>query len=111
MLDARGHGESGGRAMDFGWFGDADIAAATLTSASVPTYGRAAVATSGYTRYLLITAGTVPDEGHAAAYVATGAPDRVASWTVAGAGHTGGLARAPDEWATRVVSSHRDALC
>jgi dienelactone hydrolase len=29
LLDARGHGESGGRAMDFGWYGDADIAAAT----------------------------------------------------------------------------------
>jgi pimeloyl-ACP methyl ester carboxylesterase len=26
--DARGHGESGGRAMDFGWYGDRDIAAA-----------------------------------------------------------------------------------
>ena len=29
MLDARGHGASGGRAMDFGWYGDADIAAGT----------------------------------------------------------------------------------
>jgi pimeloyl-ACP methyl ester carboxylesterase len=29
MIDARGHGESGGRAMDFGWYGDLDIAAAT----------------------------------------------------------------------------------
>ena len=27
-FDARGHGASGGRAMDFGWFGDTDIAAA-----------------------------------------------------------------------------------
>jgi hypothetical protein len=33
--------------------------------------------TSGDTRYLLITAGDVPDEGHAAAHVAAGAPDRV----------------------------------
>ena len=29
MLDARGHGDSDGRAMDFGWWGDVDIAAAT----------------------------------------------------------------------------------
>jgi fermentation-respiration switch protein FrsA (DUF1100 family) len=29
MVDARGHGESGGRAMDFGWHGDGDIRAAT----------------------------------------------------------------------------------
>jgi len=28
MLDARGHGESTGRAMDFGWWGDADVTAA-----------------------------------------------------------------------------------
>ena len=28
LTDARGHGESGGRAMDFGWFGDADTTAA-----------------------------------------------------------------------------------
>lgn len=27
MMDARGHGRSGGRAMDFGWHGDADVAA------------------------------------------------------------------------------------
>jgi fermentation-respiration switch protein FrsA (DUF1100 family) len=29
MIDARGHGESTGRAMDFGWYGDLDITAAT----------------------------------------------------------------------------------
>ena len=29
LVDARGHGESAGRAMDFGWHGDEDIAAAT----------------------------------------------------------------------------------
>lgn len=28
LFDARGHGASGGRAMDFGWFGDSDLAAA-----------------------------------------------------------------------------------
>ena len=189
MIDARGHGESGGRAMDFGWHGDADIAAATaylarrpdvqrdriglvglsmggeqalgasatnelvhavvaegatartaadeawlsdryglrgqpqeqleraqdrvtdaLTSASVPTSSRATVATSGQTRYLLITAGTVPDEGHSAAYVAAVAPGRVETWIVAGAGHAGGLSTAPDEWAEGVVGFLSDAL-
>jgi len=29
LVDARGHGASGGRAMDFGWLGDPDIDAAT----------------------------------------------------------------------------------
>ncbi|MET0909883.1 MAG: alpha/beta hydrolase [Ilumatobacteraceae bacterium] len=28
LTDARGHGQSGGRAMDFGWYGDADTRAA-----------------------------------------------------------------------------------
>jgi len=28
LTDARGHGQSGGRAMDFGWYGDADTLAA-----------------------------------------------------------------------------------
>jgi dienelactone hydrolase len=28
LFDSRGHGQSGGRAMDFGWFGDPDLAAA-----------------------------------------------------------------------------------
>ena len=36
MIDARGHGDSGGRAMDFGWHGDADIAAATAFLAGRP---------------------------------------------------------------------------
>jgi dienelactone hydrolase len=189
LLDARGHGHSGGRAMDFGWHGDSDIAAATgylanrpdvdpqrlgvvgmsmggeealgatatnnliravvaegatarsaadeawlsdeyglrgllqeqlehaqdwvtdsLTSASVPTSNRAAVEASGDIRYLLITAGDVPDEGHAAAHVAAGAPDRVQTWTVRGAGHTEGLETQPDEWEGRVIAFLTDAL-
>ena len=28
LFDARGHGRSGGRAMDFGWYGDRDVSAA-----------------------------------------------------------------------------------
>ncbi|MET0902577.1 MAG: alpha/beta fold hydrolase [Acidimicrobiales bacterium] len=188
MIDARGHGESEGQSMDFGWHGDTDVPAATafladrpevdadriglvglsmggeeaigasgldtriaavvaegatarnaadeawlseefgvrgafqeqlerlqdrlidfLTSASVPIAGRAAVEASD-AQYLLITAGKVSDEGHAAAHMATGAPDRVQIWTVAGAGHTAGLATAPEEWEERVVSFLSDAL-
>jgi dienelactone hydrolase len=36
LIDARGHGASGGTAMDFGWHGDSDIAAATGYLASRP---------------------------------------------------------------------------
>ena len=189
LVDARGHGDSEGRAMDFGWHGDADIAAATrflanrpeidrqrigvvgmsmggeealgasatnellravvaegatarsardeawlsdqygfrglvqeqleriqdwvtdpLTSASIPTSGRAAVEASGDTRYLLITAGDVADEAHAAAYVAAAAPDRVETWAVPDAGHTEGLQTAPEEWEARVVAFLSDTL-
>jgi uncharacterized protein len=189
MVDARGHGDSGGRAMDFGWHGDDDIAAATaylatrpdvdadrigavglsmggeeaigatatnrllravvaegatartaadeawlsdrygargavqeqlervqdwvsdiLTDASVPTSLRGAVAASGRTRYLLITAGNEPDEGSAAAYVSAESPERVATWTVDDAGHTEGLDVAPEEWTDRVVTFLTDTL-
>jgi pimeloyl-ACP methyl ester carboxylesterase len=183
LLDARGHGQSGGRAMDFGWRGDLDVAAAVdflrdiagidaariglvgmsmggeeaigasavltdlravvaegatgrvaaddgwlssaygvrggmqeqlervqdwitdlLTSASPPTGLRDAVASTETTRYLLISAGKVADEEHAAAYIAGAAPDRVDTWTVGGASHTDGLAVAGREWENRVVS-------
>jgi pimeloyl-ACP methyl ester carboxylesterase len=36
LVDARGHGASGGRAMDFGWNGEADIAAAVDFLATRP---------------------------------------------------------------------------
>ncbi|HMQ27494.1 MAG TPA: alpha/beta fold hydrolase, partial [Acidimicrobiales bacterium] len=189
MVDARGHGESGGRAMDFGWYGEDDVAAAVdvlvaqpdvepdrigvvglsmggeqalgasgvdpriravvaegatarsasdeawlserygvrgavqeglewvqdritdvLTDAAVPGSSREAVESADGTRYLLITAGEVPDEAHSAAYVAAGAPDRVEVWTVPGAAHVGGLAAAPDEWSERVTTFLADAL-
>jgi pimeloyl-ACP methyl ester carboxylesterase len=189
LVDARGHGASGGRAMDFGWYGDIDIAAATgyladrpdvdddrigvvgssmggeeaigaaagndlvravvaeggtartaadktwlsdvfgirgavqeqlerlqygltdlLTEASPPPSLRDAAAAADHTRFLLITAGTMPDEGHAAAHIAGGAPDRVETWTVAGAGHTAGLETAPEEWERRVTAFLTNAL-
>jgi pimeloyl-ACP methyl ester carboxylesterase len=36
MMDARGHGLSGGRAMDFGWFGDLDVRAGVDFLAAQP---------------------------------------------------------------------------
>jgi dienelactone hydrolase len=80
-----------------------------LTSAPVPTSARAAVEASG-ARYLLISAGNEIDEAHAAAHVAAGAPDRVETWSVEGAGHTDGLATAPSAWADRVVAFLTKAL-
>jgi len=182
LFDSRGHGESGGRAMDFGWFGDADIAAAVdwlerradvdpqriaavgmsmggeeaigaaaadgrlqavvaegatgrtaedrawladahgfkgwiqqrvdgltywfadlLTSAGPPLRLRDAAAQAAPRPLLLITAAEVSDEGRAADYIRSAAPETVQVWEVPGAGHTGGLATAPAEWGARVL--------
>lgn len=49
LFDARGHGRSQGRAMDFGWYGDRDIAAAVTyvtTRPGVDTHRVAAVGMS-----------------------------------------------------------------
>ena len=189
MIDARGHGDSTGRAMDFGWHGDLDIAAATgylagrsdvdpqriglvgmsmggeeaigasaantlvsavvaegatartaadeawlsdefgfrghlqeqlewlqdvvtdaLTSAPVPTSMRHAIEASGDTRYLVITAGEVAEEGQAATYLAAGAPERVQIWSVPDATHTAGLRAQPDAWEDHVIAFLTDAL-
>jgi len=182
LFDSRGHGESGGRAMDFGWFGDPDIAAAVdyleqradvdpqriaaaglsmggeeaigaaaadprvqavvaegatgrtaddkawladaygfngwiqqrvddlsywftdlLTSAGPPLRLRDAAAQAAPRPLLLITAGEVADEGLAAEYIRSAAPDSVQVWEVPGAGHTGGLATTPAKWAATVL--------
>ena len=87
-----------------------DLVTDALTSASLPTSIRAAVETSADARYLLITAGDVADEGHAAAYLATGAPERVQIWTVPDSGHTGGLETRPEEWQRRVIAFLTEAL-
>ena len=39
LFDARGHGDSDGRAMDFGWYGDRDIAGAVEFVAQQPDVG------------------------------------------------------------------------
>jgi dienelactone hydrolase len=188
-LDARGHGESDGVAMDFGWYGDLDIAAGVdyleqrpevdpariglvgfslggeaaigaasgdariravvaegatgrqaddkdwysdvygwrgwvqeqiekvqfglvdlLTIAGPPTALRDSIAQAAPTQFLLITAATVPDEGHAAEDLRAAAPDRVEVWTIDGVGHTGGYERDPVGWQRRVTSFLDDAL-
>jgi pimeloyl-ACP methyl ester carboxylesterase len=186
LFDARGHGRSSGRAMDFGWFGDEDVSGAVtfaaaqpgverigvvglsmggeeaigaaasdsriravvaegatsrqsndkawlpreygvrgwlqrpvdwlttratdiLTEAEPPTTLRSA-ASATTAPLMLITAGNVADEAHAARHIATGAPDRVTVWNVPGTGHTGALRTQPDQWERRVSAFLRDAL-
>jgi pimeloyl-ACP methyl ester carboxylesterase len=180
-FDARGHGRSGGDGMDWGWYGDLDIAGAldfleslpevdpgrlaavglsmggeqAMTAAASDTRIKAVVAEGATNRVLadddaflpshpgrwvniaadwikygitdwitgarppmaltstviaiaprpvlLITAGTVADEGRAAANFQAAAPTSVEVWNVDGASHTSGLATAPTEWETRVI--------
>ncbi len=187
--DARGHGESDGRGMDFGWYGDVDIEGAVSFLADRPdvnderigllgmsmggeqaigalaadprvmavvaegatnrvaadkawlsevygvrgaiqegldtvTYGLAdlmtaaepplalseAIAAAAPRPVLLITAGSMPDEGHAAADMKQFSPASVEVWTVPGAAHTGGLAAAGEEWERRVLGFFSNAL-
>lgn len=192
LFDARGHGESAGRAMDFGWYGDSDASGAVdfltqqrdvspgrigllgmsmggeqaigaagvdgrvaavvaegatnrvaadkgylevygargelqqgvdrvtywltglLTDAPEPNSLRASVSTATTrpepTSFLLITAGEVPDEGHAADYIRGSSTDAVQTWTVPGAGHTQGLEEAPAEWEERVIAFFANSL-
>ncbi len=186
LFDARGHGESAGRGMDFGWYGTADVsgavdfltrqpdvspdhvglvglsmggeeaigAAATdgriaavvaegatarvaadkgyltaygvrghvqqridavtywltdlLSDAPEPPSLRHSVAVAAArpdpTAFLLVIAGAVPEEAHAAAFIRGAHPDAVRTWTVPGAGHTQGLSTAPTAWEERVTS-------
>jgi pimeloyl-ACP methyl ester carboxylesterase len=188
LLDARGHGRSGGRGMDFGWYGDSDIRAAgdflfarpdvdprrigllglslggeeavgaaagdprfravvaegatgrtaadkaawlpggalgavqrgidrltygvvdVLTPAGPPRALRDSVAAATDTRFLLVVAGTMPDEARAARVFRAAAPARVAVWEVPDAGHTGGLRTEPAAWERTVTGFLDDAL-
>jgi dienelactone hydrolase len=182
LTDARGHGESEGRAMDLGWHGDADITAAVtflagrdevdperiavvglsmggeeaigaaaaddriaavvaegatgraaednvwlseeyglagwlqrgldvvrfaatdlLTPASPPRSLADAVRETAPRPVLVIAAGDVPDEQHVATRLERAAAASVSTWTVDGAGHTGGLGVAPAAWERRVT--------
>ena len=188
-FDARGHGESDGRAMDFGWYGDEDVAAAVsfladqpgvdpdrigavgmsmggeevigaaaadvriaavvaegaearvtgdgawltdeygaggwlqqqldgltfgltdlFTAADPPGTLHDAAAAAAPRPMLLLAAGEVADEGHAARHIRSASPGTVEVWVVPGAGHTDGLDAAPDEWEERVTGFLAGAL-
>jgi hypothetical protein len=188
LFDARGHGRSGGRAMDLGWYGDRDVGAAVsflrtrldvdgsriaavglsmggeqalgaaatdpriravvaegatnrvaadwaflseeygvrgriqqgvnaltyavtdlLTAARPPVTLREAAAAMAPRPALLIAAGNVPDEGHAARHIGRGHPG-VQVWEVPGTGHTRALGTHPREWEHRVSAFLAAAL-
>jgi len=94
------------RGIDWLTYNVADL----LTAAPRPAPLRTAIGESSGTRFLLITAGRVPDEAAAAAYLRAAAPGRVTVWTVPGAAHTHALAVEPQEWEARVTAFLDSAL-
>jgi pimeloyl-ACP methyl ester carboxylesterase len=93
MLDARGHGRSAGRAMDFGWYGDLDARAAVdLVLARPDVTGR--VALLGLSMGGEEAIGAAAADDRVAAVVAEGATARTAAdrrWVVGAFGWRGRL--------------------
>ena len=75
-----------------------------MTSAGPPISLHDAVVQMAPRPVLLITAGEVPDESLAAHFLAAATPATVTVEEIPGAGHTRGLATAPEVWTTRVMA-------
>jgi pimeloyl-ACP methyl ester carboxylesterase len=82
-LDARGHGTSGGRAMDFGWYGDLDVMAAVDHLVARPEVDQDRIAVVGMSMGGEEAVGAAAADPRIAAVVAEGATSRTAqdkSW-------------------------------
>jgi uncharacterized protein len=79
LFDARGHGQSAGRAMDFGWFGDADIAAALDYLAGRPDVDPARLALVGFSMGAEEAVGAAAGDTRIRGVVAEGAVGRSAA--------------------------------
>jgi alpha-beta hydrolase superfamily lysophospholipase len=104
LFDARGHGRSRGRAMDFGWYGDEDIGGAVSFLAAQPqvrTIGAVGMSMGGEE-----VIGAAAADERIGAVVAEGATNRVASdrsWMSDEYGVRGWLQR-PIDWLTFAVA-------
>ena len=77
LFDARGHGESSGRAMELGWYGDRDVTGAVSFVASQPDV-TAAIGVIGLSMGGEEAIGAAAADGRIHAVVAEGATNRVA---------------------------------
>jgi pimeloyl-ACP methyl ester carboxylesterase len=83
LYDARGHGRSDGRAMDFGWYGDEDIAGAVRFVAGQPDVDATRIGLVGLSMGGEQAIGAAATVAPIAAVVAEGATNRVSgdkSW-------------------------------
>lgn len=78
MVDARGHGGSEGRAMDFGWYGDLDIRAAVDLLVRRPDVHDGRIGVVGLSMGGEEAVGAVAADDRIRAVVAEGATNRVA---------------------------------
>jgi len=105
MIDARGHGKSGGRAMDLGWYGDEDVAAAVSFLRSRPDVDVERIAAVGLSMGGEQAIGALGTVDGLAAVVAEGATGRVAAdhdWLSDEHGLRG--------WVQEVIDDCRDAV-
>ena len=77
LFDARGHGRSGGRAMDFGWYGDHDTSAAVTFLRSQPDVDDGRIAAVGMSMGGEEAIGAAAADARIRAVVAEGATNRV----------------------------------
>ncbi len=78
LYDARGHGRSEGRAMDFGWFGDRDVAAAVTYLVERPEVDDDRIGVVGLSMGGEEAIGAAASDRRIHAVVAEGATNRVA---------------------------------
>lgn len=76
-FDARGHGLSGGRAMEFGWYGERDVAAAVTYLRTRPDVDRRRIGVLGMSMGGESAIGALAADPRLAAAVAEGATNRV----------------------------------
>jgi pimeloyl-ACP methyl ester carboxylesterase len=100
LFDARGHGRSSGRAMEFGWYGDEDAAAAVSFLASRPDVTGGRIALLGLSMGGEEAIGAAAADDRVRAVVAEGATNRVAAdeaWLSAQYGWRGDVQRGLEE--------------
>lgn len=76
LTDARGHGQSGGRAMEFGWYGTEDIAGAVSFLASQPEIEAERIGVAGLSMGGEEALGAAAEDTRIAAVVAEGVSGR-----------------------------------
>jgi fermentation-respiration switch protein FrsA (DUF1100 family) len=99
LLDARGHGRSGGRAMDFGWYGDEDVGGAVSFLIAQPDVSGGRIAVLGLSMGGEEAIGAAGADPRIGAVVAEGATNRVAAdkaWLPAEHGWRGSLQQGLD---------------